>query len=374
MKRILFLVLPIFAIQTYAQDIIINFSGEILETETPVTLDSVKIENLSQDASITIPGDSGFNLTTGEIVTVPMIAEYSIIQVYPNPFHTSANINFYVKDYGKVHIMVSNIAGQLVADWSKQLTSGTHNCNFIPENNGIYLFNIQMDETTLTSKAISLSAGNAKSKILYQHQVQTETHNTMLKTGSNKDFLFTVGDTLKYSGYYADYITYIVNNPSVSTSYTFGLDYQRIKLATHTIEEVADYAVWRTDYYICTGISYAKSLGETADDFAWFVGNSHSLESMWGQGLEPAVQLLNFIITNYENGNFEILSETDSLVTMRSNRPYAEYFNYPMLDVTLEEFESCLWGHIVILFDRIDLDFVYHIEGNSIMYSLSIRE
>lgn len=150
---------------------------------------------------------------------------------------------------------------------------------------------------------------------------------------------------------------------------------QKIQLATSTIEETANYAVWRTDFYICTGISYAKNLGKTVDDFAKFVGNAHSLESMMGKGLEPPVQLLNFVIKNYKNGNFEILSETDSLVTMKSNRPYAEYFNNgPMLGVTLEEFERCLWPHIVILFDRINLDFAYNIENDSIMYSLAIRE
>ncbi len=161
------------------------------------------------------------------------------------------------------------------------------------------------------------------------------------------------------------------------TSFAFSQEkvVQKIQLATFTIEETANYAVYRTDFYICTGISYAKSLGKTVDDFASFVGNAHSLESMRGKGLEPPVQLLNFVIKNYKNGNFEILSETDSLVTMKSNRPYAEYFNNgPMLGVTLEEFERCLWPHIVILFDRINLDFVYHIEGDSIMSSLSIRE
>ena len=148
-----------------------------------------------------------------------------------------------------------------------------------------------------------------------------------------------------------------------------------MKITTPTIEETANYAVWRTDFYICTGISYAKSLGKTVDDFARFVGNAHSLESLKGQGLEPPVQLLDSLIKNYKNGNFEILSETDSLVTMKSNRPYAEYFNNgAMLGVTLEEFERYLWSHIVIMFNRINLDFAYHIEGNSIMYSLSIRE
>ena len=48
MKQILFLGLALIAIQTYSQDIIVSFSGEILDTEASVTLDSVNIENLTQ--------------------------------------------------------------------------------------------------------------------------------------------------------------------------------------------------------------------------------------------------------------------------------------------------------------------------------------
>ena len=39
------------------------------------------------------------------------------------------------------------------------------------------------------------------------------------------------------------------------------------------------WSVWRTDYYICTGIAYAKSLGKTPEDFGVFVGNEHA--SSW---------------------------------------------------------------------------------------------
>ena len=150
---------------------------------------------------------------------------------------------------------------------------------------------------------------------------------------------------------------------------------QKIQLTPPAIETTASFAVWRTDYYICTGIAYAKSLGKTADDFAAFVGSHHSWESIRGKGLAPPVQLLYFVIKNYEDGKFEILSESDSSVTMRSNRPYASYFtDGPLLGVTVDEFEICLWKHIGIMADRIGLDFVYRIEGDQITSTLSIRK
>ena len=146
----------------------------------------------------------------------------------------------------------------------------------------------------------------------------------------------------------------------------------KIQLTPPTIQRTATFAVWRTDYYICTGIAYAKSLGKTVDDFATFVGNNHSWQSMRGKGLEPPVQLLNFAVGLYGTGKFEIVSESDTLVTMRSNRPYATYFkDGSMLGVSIDEFERCLWGHIAILAARIGLDFKYKIQGDQINSTLS---
>ena len=35
------------------------------------------------------------------------------------------------------------------------------------------------------------------------------------------------------------------------------------------------FTAWRVDYYICTAIAYAKSMGKDANDFAEFVGTHH---------------------------------------------------------------------------------------------------
>jgi hypothetical protein len=57
---------------------------------------------------------------------------------------------------------------------------------------------------------------------------------------------------------------------------------------------------------------------------------------------------------------------------MKSNRPYARFFdNTSMLDVALDEFEYCLWGHISIMAKRIDLNFSHRIEGDYIILTMS---
>ena len=156
-----------------------------------------------------------------------------------------------------------------------------------------------------------------------------------------------------------------------------GQGYQKIQLkdSFDSDDKKANFAVWRTDYYICTGIAYAKSIGKTPSDFAEFVGNHHSWNGIKGKGLEPAVQVLNGLIKLYPGGKFEVTSESDTIVNIQSNRPYKGYFkNDGMLGVTVEEFESCLWGHIAILANRIGIIFTYKIVDDQIISSLKIKK
>jgi hypothetical protein len=147
--------------------------------------------------------------------------------------------------------------------------------------------------------------------------------------------------------------------------------YVKIQLKDATVEQKERYAVWRTDYYICTGIAYAKSVGQTVDDFAVFVAGKHNLGN-GDNGLPPVVKLFHFVFESYPNGQFDIISETDSVVTMKSNRPYSASFNEgPVLGVTLDEFERFLYQHIRIMASNIGIDFAYHNEGDSMIFTLA---
>ena len=89
-----------------------------------------------------------------------------------------------------------------------------------------------------------------------------------------------------------------------------------IELTKASIENRTNYAVWRADFYICSGIAYSKSVGKSPDDFMNFIAETHvvTLNPMKGKGLEPIVELLHLYITNYPNGTFEIISELENTV------------------------------------------------------------
>lgn len=154
-------------------------------------------------------------------------------------------------------------------------------------------------------------------------------------------------------------------------------DSSRINLTKTPVESAARNAVWRTDFYICTGIAYAKSVGKTTDDFMKFVAETHikTFNPPKGKELEYLVKVLNFSITSYPNGTFEIVSESKTKVKARANRPYIRYFNNGyMIGVTLDEFEKCLWGHTQLMFNSLGIEFDYNTVGDHMELTMTLLD
>ena len=147
----------------------------------------------------------------------------------------------------------------------------------------------------------------------------------------------------------------------------------KIQFKETPLEYKHSFTAWRVDYYICTGIAYAKSMGQSVEDFAEFVGAHHSLTGPNDQSLTAAVKAGHYVMTSYPNGQFQILSESDSIVVAKSNRPYKDYYkNGPMLGVTMDEFEKYLYGHVVIMANKINIKYQYEIREDDILMTFSL--
>lgn len=145
----------------------------------------------------------------------------------------------------------------------------------------------------------------------------------------------------------------------------------QIKLSESPIESKLSWATWRTDIYICTGIAYAKSLGMTAKDFAAFVGSKHNITRPTDTSISAVTKTLFMLITTYPTGKFELLTESNSSATMIWNRPYSSYFgNGNVFGVSIDEFESVLYGHVAIMTNRIGIDFKYDIKQDTVFCNL----
>ena len=150
---------------------------------------------------------------------------------------------------------------------------------------------------------------------------------------------------------------------------------QSIQFQEISLESKNEYVAWRVDYYICTGIAYAKSMGQSVEDFAEFVGKHHGLGNPKTATLATVAFVGHTVLTSYPSGTIEIISESDSLLVFKSNRPYKDYFkNGQMLGVALDEFERYLWGHVVIMADKLSIDYKYEIKEDEVISTLSYKE
>jgi len=148
---------------------------------------------------------------------------------------------------------------------------------------------------------------------------------------------------------------------------------RKIRLTDAPLDRRLLYTAWRTDYYICTGIAYAKSLGHSVEDFAAFVGSQHEMGTTSADGLTKIAKLLDFGLTNYPKGQVIVTAESDTAITMQFNRAYRAYFEKgPVLSVTMDEFERCFWGHLEILAKRKGFGFAYRIEGENVTFTISL--
>ena len=110
------------------------------------------------------------------------------------------------------------------------------------------------------------------------------------------------------------FVTVIVAILFCTKSYSQDTNYTKIELEETPLETKHRFATWRVDYYICTGIAYAKSMGQSVEDFAEFVGTHHDLTWTNDQTLSGAVQSGHLVLTHYPGGTYEIVSESDSVI------------------------------------------------------------
>lgn len=170
------------------------------------------------------------------------------------------------------------------------------------------------------------------------------------------------------------FLTVIVAFLYCTKSYSQDTSYTKIEFEEIPIKNKHSFTVWRVDYYICTGIAYAKSVGQSVEDFAKFVGKHHDITNRDDETLSGVAKTGHLLITNYPWGKYEIISQSDSVIVAKSNRPYKGYSkNGPMLGVTIDEFEKYLWGHAAIMASKINIDFKYEISENEVIQTYSYK-
>ena len=118
---------------------------------------------------------------------------------------------------------------------------------------------------------------------------------------------------------------------------------QDIELATYTPEQRWERASSQLVVSFVAAIAYAKSMGQTAEDYGKAVVKLFT--PGWGEPGSGTLGVIggmnrNFLL--YTESEFELVDQSETSVTARSNRPWVRYFGEDEMwyGVTLEEFEK----------------------------------
>ena len=222
MKKVTILFLSIFTVAgLYSQSYEIDFAG----TGDTTVVDSVRIENLNQDISLTLNGNDVLKLN---IITTGIhnnASDINSLQVYPNPMTEQAEIQFYVAKSSNVLVVVYDISGRSLIKLNKFLHPGMHKFHVSGLHQGMYTVRINEQNSFYTAKLISQNRLNGEAEIEYVssknlqlNQIQTK---QLKSTASTIEMPYIEGDRLLFKGMTGSYATIITDVPSGNNTITF---------------------------------------------------------------------------------------------------------------------------------------------------------
>ena len=194
-----------FFANTFSQKPVIELTFTADNNGQYVSLDSILIRNLTQggdtmlyapDTILVLEYISGIGDNYG-------IEEntFTVSQNYPNPSvngQTSVNLYLYEKEY--IEISILDLLGRKVAHYENTLNSGNHSFTFYPGKEKYYLFAVTGNQVTKTIKMVNINSNSeTQNKIVYNGY---EKNVISFKSQQEiNNFIFTLGDKLRYIGY-----------------------------------------------------------------------------------------------------------------------------------------------------------------------------
>ena len=140
-----------------------------------------------------------------------------------------------------------------------------------------------------------------------------------------------------------------------------------------TQEQKEDVLYQHVMAYAITGISFAKSEGNTPEEYGRFIGKSFS--SLWdpSAGYDMfAGQLMYILAGLHPDNQMEIVEQDGKMIRFRMKNVDLFFQNGPVFDVTYQEFLDCSYGIISELAGYMGVDFSHRMEGE--WYEVTFRE
>ena len=208
-----------------AQNYKINFAG----TGASNIVDSVKVENLTQNTSTILWGGDtlNFSVTTG-LYNLDLINENEL-NIYPNPMTEYSNIEFESPVSDDVRIEIYDISGKKINQIQNNLPQGSHSYRISGIRSGIYFIRVISNSYAYSGKLLSNCQAVNDANITYQMQ-NTQSENLIItknasieakSSNSNIQMQYNDGDILKITGYSGKCQTVFMIEPDSSQTITF---------------------------------------------------------------------------------------------------------------------------------------------------------
>lgn len=202
------------------QNLAITFSGD--NNGEDVTLDSLYIKNLTQEASIMLYApDSTINLLIVGLneLSANQSSFFNLSQNSPNPFKDKTELDIFMDKDGKLKVEVFTLLGQRVAHYQKSVLKGTHQFSFLSGGESVYLLSATAYGVTKSIKMFCTSDLKRGCKIEY---IGNKSANDYFKSEEqSKDFPFELGDEILFVSYNDLGESGLLDSPEESKTYTF---------------------------------------------------------------------------------------------------------------------------------------------------------
>lgn len=222
MKKLLILVVILYALRINAQDYHISFAGS--GGSTVVT--SVKVENLTQSTNLTINGSDVLHLK-GVITGVETVKneETGKIYIYPNPMKDYSRIQFVLPETNQTIITLYDLSGRVIVQTRDLLPKGKHSYRIQGVEEGMYFISISSGRSYFSGSLISSGSHILNAKIAYENAenetVSKEKQSDSKGTNAETIMQYTTGDRLKFTGTSGIYTTIVMDIPLSDKTITF---------------------------------------------------------------------------------------------------------------------------------------------------------
>lgn len=247
----------------YSQNYNISFAASGAST----TVGTVKVDNLTQNTSLTLIGNDILHLGTVGINETEFNTNNPII--YPNPMQGKAELSFNAEQDGNVQITINDITGKEILHIGNKYPKGNHRFQLNGLKQGMYLVNIKSETHSYSLKLISQNTNQNETVAIEYLGYENIAQGKLKNTKTTVNMAYTNGDRLLFKGTSGNYSNIITDIPTASKTITFNLsacsdfdnnNYATVQIGTQT---------WMAENLKTTHYKNGVSIPNITDSSVW---------------------------------------------------------------------------------------------------------